>query len=171
MFYALVWHVNHRRVYSTLDLNLNDCQSQLIFQHQLFRSRVANFDLCGSSVSAPCNTSNSGNWPPLVQAACLAAKGLNRFPRVSKDVVTALAEVPGNSIRQAAREADVKYGQPSKIVAEAHERADDEESVTREPRFLTSQWLKEFKLWHPWDHLLVMLSACPPGLLKKHQYP
>lgn len=59
--------------------------------------------------------------------------GAKQIPTVQKDVLTALAEVPGNSIHQAAREADIKPGTARKIVAEAHQRADGQEFVTHKP--------------------------------------
>ncbi|SLM41049.1 hypothetical protein LPUS_11936 [Lasallia pustulata] len=59
--------------------------------------------------------------------------GAEQIPTVKKDVLTALAEVPGNSIRQAASEADMKPGKARKIVAEAHQRPDGQGFVTREP--------------------------------------
>lgn len=59
--------------------------------------------------------------------------GAKQIPTAQKDDLTALAEVPGNSIHQAASEADIKPGTARKIVAEAHQRADGQEFVTREP--------------------------------------
>lgn len=59
--------------------------------------------------------------------------GAKQISTVQKDVLTVLAEAPGNSIHQAASEADIKPGTAKKIVAEAHQRADGQEFVTREP--------------------------------------